>query len=323
MGVPGGELTILCSGFRPGLPTSRVLFGDVEAEVASASQEKVIVRLPESRQAPGVSLRVGDQTSNVHPFRLACRLAGELHPVTNPAIAPDGSIVTTISGSRGQQVAQPVVRVTRSGEKIPLACELMNPTGLAFDRDGRLYISSRNDGVVFRYTESEELEVVADDLGVACGIVFDSKGYLYVGDRSGKIFRVDPSGNKEEFALLEPSISAYHLVMDCQDRLYVTGPTFSMRDSLYRISAQGKSEVLLRGLARPQGMAFLPGGDLLISASYRGKKGVFKYDPSTSELDYYIAAPILVGIVVSGNDIFLADGASLFWIHANGGTAVN
>ena len=273
------------------------------------------MRLPEKTRQEGLTLKVSDTVSAAYPFTIAARLAVGIHPVTSPVIAADGSIITTISGSRGQRVAQPIVRITRSGDKIPLACEVMNPTGLAFDGSGSLYISSRNDGVVFRCTESEELKVVAEDLGVACGIIFDSRSFLYVGDRSGKIYRIDPSGNKEEFALLEPSISAYHLAIDSQDRLYVTGPTFSMRDSLYRISDQGKSEVLLQGLARPQGITVLPGGELLIATSYEGKKGIFRFNPDSREIWHYIAAPTLVGVAVSGEDIFLADSNSLFWIQ--------
>ena len=322
MGVPGGELTILCRGFRPDLPFfSRVLFGETEANIVSASEDRVVARLPETSRPPGITLKLGTTASEVHPFALAVRLATGLHPVTNPVIAPDGSLITTISGSRGQQVSQPIVRVTRDGEKKHLPCEIMNPTGLAFDSDGRLYVSSRNDGTVFRYTESEDLEVVAEDLGVACGIVFDSKDYLYVGDRSGKVYRIDPSGTKEEFALLEPSISAYHLAMDSADRLYVTGPTFSMRDSLYRISAQGKAEVLLQGLARPQGVAILPNGELLIATAHEGKRGIFKFNPSTHEMVHYITAPILVGVAISAKDIFLADNSSLYWIQPRGGVA--
>ena len=90
------------------------------------------------------------------PFSLAAQLSTDLHPVTNPVISPDGSIITTISGSRGQQVAQPLIRITPRGDKIPYNCEIMNPTGLAFSKDGQLYISSRNDGTVLRYTDFEQ-----------------------------------------------------------------------------------------------------------------------------------------------------------------------
>ena len=237
IGVPEGELFITCRGFRPGL-TSRVLVGDVEASIVSASEDRVIVRLPESPKCLGLTLQVEETVSPVFPFNLATRLVTDLHPVANPVVATDGTLISTISGGRGQQVAQPLIRITKQGDKIPFHCEIMNPTGLAFSAAGQLYITSRNDGTVLRYTDFENLEVVAEDLGVPCGIVFDSNGILYVGDRTGKIYRIDSSGNKEEFVHLEPSIAAYHLAVDKENRLYVTGPTFSMRDSLYRISTR-------------------------------------------------------------------------------------
>ncbi len=322
MGVPGGELLIDCRGFAPDL-ASKVLFGESEASIVSASEDRIIVRLPESPPRIGLSLKRGGAVSEVFPFNLAIRLAEDLHPVTNPAVAPDGTLITTISGGRGQQIAQPLVRITRRGDKMPFHCEIMNPTGLAFSPDGQLYVSSRHDGIVFRYRNYESLEIVAEDLGIPCGIIFDSAGRLYVGDRTGKIFRVDSSGAKEEYARLEPSVSAYHLAMDAQDRLYVTGPTLSMRDSLYRFSKKGSAEILVKGLARPQGMAFLPDGSLLISAGFQGKKGIFRYLPESKTLDHLIAAPMLVGLAVSGKDIYMATGSSIYTAPLPGKSTIN
>jgi len=321
-GVPGGEVVISCRGFKPDV-SSKVLVGEVEASILSASDNRVIARLPESPRSLGLALKVGKTLSAVFPFSLAARLATDLHPVANPVISPDGTVITTISGGRGQQIPQPLIRISKRGDKIPYNCEIMNPTGLAFSKDGQLYISSRHDGTILRYTNFEHLEVVAEDLGIPCGIAFDSKGLLYVGDRRGKIHRIDVNGGKEEFAHLEPSISAYHLAIDAEDRLYVTGPTFSMRDCLFRFSRKGKPERLLGGLGRPQGMAFLPNGDLLISAAYEGKKGIFKYSLKDHSINHYISAPILVGLAVAEKDIFLATGDSIYWISLPGNTAVN
>jgi hypothetical protein len=321
-GVPGGEVLLECRGFKPE-SYSKVLLGDVEASIASASDDKIIIWLPDSPKSLGLMLQTDDEVSDVFPFNLATRLATNLHPVTNPVIAPDGTIITTISGARGQQVSQPLVRLSRRGDKVPCQCEIMNPTGLAFSKDGQLYISSRHEGAVFRYTNFEQLEIFAEDLGVPCGMVFDSKGFLYVGDRTGKIYRIDPSGRKEEFASLEPSISAFHLAIDAEDRLYVTGPTFSMRDSLFRFTKKGTAKRLVEGFARPQGLAFLPDGTLLISAGYQGKKGIFRYSPGRGSIQHYIAAPIMVGLAVAGQDLFLASSHSIYWMPLPGKITVN
>ena len=117
---------------------------------------------------------------------------------------------------------------------------------------------------------------------------------------------------------MEPSISAYHLAIDSDDRLYVTGPTFSMRDCLYRLSPDGKPEVLIRGLARPQGMAFLPNGELSISTGFQGKKGIFRYSPQNGSLQHYMAAPILVGLAIAGSNMFLATSSSIYQIALPG-----
>jgi sugar lactone lactonase YvrE len=322
LGVPEGVIVVQCSGFRPGL-TSGLFLGDVEASIMSASEDRIIARLPESPKCLGLTLRVEDSVSPVFPFNLAACLVSDLHPVSNPAVAPDGTLISTISGRRGEQVAQPLVRITRQGDKVPFNCEVMNPTGLAFSDDGQLYITSRNDGTVLRYTDFENLEVVAEDLGVPCGLVFDSEGFLYVGDRTGKIYKIDASGNREEFAQLEPSIAAYHLAVDSENRLYVTGPTFSMRDTLHRILKDGSVETLIEGLARPQGMAFLPDGDLLVAAGYEGKKGIFKYSLEHGSFQHFATAPIMVGLAVSGQDVYFADGSSIYWAQLSGQNAVN
>ncbi len=322
-GVPGGMLAISCRGFKPDL-YSKVLLGEVEASIFTASDDKVIIGLPESPKSLGLVLKVNKAVSEVFPFSLASRICTDLHPVANPVIDPeDGSIITTISGGRGQQVEQPLIRITQQGDRTPFQCEIMNPTGLAFSPEGQLHISSRHDGTVLCYTDYERLDLVAEDLGIPCGIVFDSQSSLYVGDRTGKIYRIDASGRKEEFANLEPSISAYHLAIDAKDRLYVTGPTFAMRDCLVRFSKKGEAEPVLEGLARPQGMAFLPDGDLLISAGYKGKKGIFRFSPEDGSIAHYITAPILVGLAIAGQDIYLATSSSIYRAQLSGNSKVN
>jgi hypothetical protein len=319
MAVPGGEITIECRGFRPGLPDkAKVMFGETEAIIASASEGKVIVRVPEGGNALGVSLSVEGRMSALFPLQLATRLAGDLHPVTNPVISPDGDIITTISGARGEQSSKPLIRVRRSGEIFAFPCEIMNPTGLAFGPDRQLYISSRSDGTVVRYTDYERLDVVADDLGVPCGIVFDAEGSLYVGDRTGKIYRIDSEGTREDFAVLPPSVSAYHLAADARGGLYATAPTVALRDPLYRIGRGGEVSIVISGLARPQGLAVGPNQEIWVAAAYHGRKGIFRISPETGTIVHQIAAPMLVGLAFDAAGLVLADGTSIYRIRTGG-----
>ena len=320
MAVPGGEITIECRGFKPGLPDrAKVLFGETEASIISASEGKVIVRVPDGGDVLGVALSVDGKLSPAFPLLLATRLAGDLHPVANPVISPDGDIITTISGARGEQSAQPLIRIRRSGEVSAFPCEITNPTGLAFGPDRQLYISSRSDGTVVRYTDYERLDVVAEDLGVPCGIVFDAEGNLYVGDRTGKIHRIDNEGKREDFAVLPASISAYHLATDDQGTLFATAPTMAVRDPLYRIGGGGEVSVVVSGLARPQGLAVGPHEEIWVAASYQGRKGIFRVSLNTGDLVHQISGPMLVGLALDSEGIVLADGSSIYQIST--GTA--
>ena len=49
--------------------------------------------------------------SNPHPMRVAVPIAESLHPVTNPALDPEGNIYVTFSGSRGQKVPVAIFKI--------------------------------------------------------------------------------------------------------------------------------------------------------------------------------------------------------------------
>ena len=135
-------------------------------------------------------------------------------------------------------------------------------------------------------------------MGVATGIAFDSDQNLYVGDRSGTIFKISRSRQIYVFATLEPSIAAYHLAFGPGGYLYVTGPTTSSFDSVYRVSQAGEVETFYRGLGRPQGLAFDAGGDLYVAASLSGRRGVIRIGKDASP-EIYLSGPGIVGLAFS------------------------
>jgi sugar lactone lactonase YvrE len=171
----------------------------------------------------------------------------------------------------------------------------MNPTGLAFDAEGQLYVSSRYDGTVYRVNPSGTLTTFAEGMGIATGIAFDRGQNLYVGDRSGTIWRIGRDQQMLVYATLEPSMAAYHLAFASDGTLYVTGPTTSSFDAVYAVDTHGTVSVFYRGLGRPQGLAFDSQGNLYVAASLAGKRGIVKITPD-KKASLAVAGQGLVGL---------------------------
>jgi len=292
--IAGGELQIRGKGFAK-LDRPRVTIGEVGAPVIIGSDSFVIARVPEGATAGELVIESGDQASESWACDIGVLVAESLHPVANPAVDAFGNIYTTFSGSRGQKVPVAVHKIDLNFNMKPFINELMNATGLAFDAQGMLYITSRYDGFVYQATPNGNLSVYIEGMGVATGLAFDGRHNLYVGDRSGTIFKISPSRQIFVFATLEPSLAAYHLAFGPDGFLYVTGPTTSSFDSVHRISQEGEVEVFYRGLGRPQGMAFDEEGRLYVAASISGRKGVVRIYPDR-RADLFLSGPGIVGL---------------------------
>jgi hypothetical protein len=295
--ITGGELYIrgkaLASAERP-----RVTIDEVAAPVVVGSDSFVVVRVPEGASAGELIVDNGPMKSDVWSCDIGIQIAENLHPVASPAIDSLGNIYTTFSGSRGQKVPVAVYRIDLNFNMRPFISDLMNATGIAVGRDDLIYISSRFDGMIYQVTPNGNMSVFVEGMGVATGIVFDEESNLYVGDRSGTIFKISPSRQIYVFATLEPSIAAYHLAYGPDHHLYVSGPTTSSFDSIYRIAKNGDVDTFYRGLGRPQGMAFDEGGNLYAAASYMGRKGVVRITPEKS-IEHFLSGPGIVGLAFS------------------------
>ena len=190
-------------------------------------------------------------------MRVARQLNDGLHPVTSPAVSRSGMIYATISGQRGKQTPVSVVRVSPDGRATPFVTGILNATGLAFNPDGDLFVTSRAEGNVYRVDAAGEFTVYAEGMGVATGAAFDAEGNLFVGDRSGTIFKINPQRQIFVHATLEPSVSAYHLAVNAAGTLFVTAPTLSSNEAIWAIEPNGDTRAWFRGLGRPQGLGDL------------------------------------------------------------------
>src|SRR5580692_12796678 len=305
--LAGGELRIKGSGLRPQeLLRPTVKFGEYEGSIVVSSDGFVVARVPEGATSGPVVVATDGQLSNEHPVKVAVSIAESLHLVTNPALDAEGNIYATFSGSRGQKVPVGIYKIDTNYAVKPFVSEMMNPTSIAFDRQGQMYVSSRFDGAVYRVAPNGSMTTYAEGMGVATGIAFDRDESLYVGDRNGTIFKIARDQQVFVFATLEPSVSAYHLAFGPQGDLFVTGPTTSSFDCVHKIDPQGSVHTFFRGLGRPQGLAFDSVGNLYVAASLSGKRGIVKITPD-GKASLEVAGHGLVGLAFApGRSVILA-----------------
>jgi sugar lactone lactonase YvrE len=224
-------------------------------------------------------------------------LVAGVHQVDSPAYDRHGNLYVTFSGSRGQQAPVAIFVVRPDGTREPFVTDLPNPTSLAFGPDGRLYVSSRFDGSVYRVEPDGRAALYASDLGVACGLAFGADGALYVGDRSGSILRVEDQARARAFAALPPSVAAFHLAFGPDGFLYATAPTLDTHDAVYRISPDGDAVRWSAGFGRPQGLAFDASGNLFVVDALAGASGLYRIRPGAPHApELMLSGGALIGL---------------------------
>jgi len=311
--LPGGEIAIRGTGFAVRNHTRpQVQFGNADANVMLAADNFLVACVPEGASGGAVRVKMGSVESAPFPIALGEQIADNLHPVGNPAVDSEGNVYVTFSGQRGQKVPVSLYKITANRTVKPFITELMNPTGLAIDRDGNLFVSCRNDGTVHRISPDGRATQWVEGMGIATGIAFDKAGNLYVGDRSGTIFKIGPDREIFVFATLEPSMSAYHLAFSPSGDLYVSGPTTSSYERVYKISPAGEVDIFFRGLGRPQGLAFDKKGNLYVAASLAGKRGIVRLTPQ-GEAEIVLGGSNIVGLaLLPSHRAFIATNNALY-----------
>jgi sugar lactone lactonase YvrE len=297
--LPGGEIELTGANLGPfdsSLPS--VLVDGEPAHVLMSRPARLALRVPAEADTGLIEVRNPAGASNTAPLRVAHQLSDGLHPVTNPAVSRSGMVYATISGPRGKMTPVSIVRVSPDGRGTPFVTGILNATGLAFNPDGDLFVTSRAEGNVYRVDSSGESTLYAEGMGVATGAVFDAQGNLFVGDRSGTIFKIDPARQIFVHATLEPSPAAYHLAVDPAGTLYVTGPTLSSNEAIWAIEPNGETRAWYRGLGRPQGLALSKEGSVYLAACLHGRRGLVRVTPQ-GEASIVLAGANIVGLAFS------------------------
>jgi len=278
--VEGGRLWLRGDGFpQPETTTDQVTIGGVSARLSFAAPDRMAVVVPSGLEGGETPVKVAWLPGATLYARVGTLVATGLHQVDNPVFGPDGTLYVTYSGTRGQEATVSIFRIGANGAREPFVHNLVNPTSMSIGPDGRLYVSSRFEGRVYRVFDDGQYEVMASDLGVACGLAFDADGSLYVGDRAGTIFKIDRQGRPQKFASIPPSVAAFHLAMGPDGTLYVSAPTLASYDSVRTISPDGRVDALKLPFGRPQGLAFDTTGVLHVVDALAGGSGVYAIRP--------------------------------------------
>jgi DNA-binding beta-propeller fold protein YncE len=296
MAIEGGQITVAGERFAIAPLPPDVTIGGEPARLAFASSRSLKALVPPGLDGGQTTVRVAGAAGETAYVDVGAPLATGLQQVDNPVFDAAGNLYVTFSGSRGQQPPVSIFKVGRDGARVPFVSDLSNATSMAFDAEGRLYVSSRFDGSVHRIDAEGNSSVVATDLGVACGIAFGPGGQLFVGDRSGSILRVE---GERTFvvASLPPSVAAFHLAFGPDGHLYVSAPTISSSDGLFRVSLEGDVERVGPPFGRPQGLAFDADGRLYVVDALAGNSGLFRIDLARpAEAEQLVAGGPLIGL---------------------------
>ena len=171
--IPGGRVTLHgadLSGDADSLPVISV--GDEPARIVRASSQAVTITVPDTVTGGHAPVRVEGALGETAFIDVGEPVATGLHQVDSPVIDPAGRLYLTYSGTRGEDAPVSLFRVRRDGFREPFVRGITNATSLAFAPDGRLHVSSRFEGAVYRVDEDGTYELVVTDLGVACGLAF-------------------------------------------------------------------------------------------------------------------------------------------------------
>jgi gluconolactonase len=161
-----------------------------------------------------------------------------------------------------------------------------SPEGPVFDRSGNFYFVNWLTAAIVRITPDGTVREFANTGGIPAGLAFDREGTLYVADEGKDlhgVLRVAADGTITPWLQAyegQPLNGANDLVFDANGVLYFSDPwgssTAKPIGGFYRAFPDGRLERIDHGLAFPNGVAVQPDGRAVYLAE-TGHNRVWRY----------------------------------------------
>jgi gluconolactonase len=148
---------------------------------------------------------------------------------------------------------------------------IANPEGPVFDSAGNLYWVNWSKSTIMRRTPEGDVGDIYNTGGIPAGLAFDREGWLYIadeGDDNHGVLRIKADGSSPEMVVNEyqgkPLNGANDLVFAPDGVLYFSDPWRSSLESpiggFYRYFPDGRLEQIDTGLCFPNGVAVAADG---------------------------------------------------------------
>lgn len=218
----------------------------------------------------------------------------------------------------------------------PTDCFIEGP---AFDRQGNLFVCDIPFGRILKFDRSGQAGVVAEYDGEPCGLAFHRDGMLYVADYRRGILRIDPATGAVatvlDSVLGEGFRGCNDLTFSSAGDLYFTdqGQT-GLQDAtgrVFRLRADGRLDLLLSNVPSPNGLALSPEEDALYLAVTRANAiwrlpirsdGLMPKVGNFIQLSGGLAGPDGLAVDAAGNIAVAHAGLGVVWMFSKFGEPI-
>src|SRR6266567_3756043 len=198
--------------------------------------------------------------------------------------------------------------------------DLNNPTALAFDHSGNLFVADHAAQTIFKLTPdgTRSVFVTGVRLSDGNGLAFDAAGNLFVLSPSGEyhvggtILKFSPDGTQSTFAT--GGGLPYSLAIDPSGNLFVSDWDTG---SIYKLTPKGDKSVFATTEIAAKILACDQTGNLFAGVPL--KHSIFKYEPDGARSDFATGITVSALAIDKAGNVFVGDTGNTIYKFTPGG----